>query len=92
MLPIWHVTVMRFDCPPFDSDHVVCVLTQTAMRLFKVISPVYTWLFVLVRTCMGPPIIGWLAKRLVLEATKVPVGLRLAAFLVCILDRLPAPW
>lgn len=50
--------------------------SATAMRLFKLISPAYTWLFVLVRTCMGPPIIGWLAKRLFMKATTVPMGLR----------------
>lgn len=50
--------------------------SATALRLFKRISPAYTLLFVLVRTCMGPPIIGWLAMRLISQAPKVPLGLR----------------
>ena len=46
------------------------------MRAFKAISPVYTWVFVLVRSCVGPPAIAWLARRLVTEADKVPAGIR----------------
>lgn len=49
---------------------------ETAMVLFKTISPVYTWVFVLVRTCMGPPMIAWLAMGLLTEAAKLPISLR----------------
>lgn len=92
-LTLWYLAMMLGGCPLLTA-HPCCVrvLTQTAMRLFKVISPIYTWVFVLVRTCMGPPIIGWLAKRLVLEATKLPVGLRYTATLICSLGRLQIPW
>lgn len=49
------------------------------MRAFRAISPVYTWVFVLVRSCVGPPAIAWLSRRLVSEADQVPAGVRCAS-------------
>lgn len=48
--------------------------SKLAYTLFKQLSPVYTVVFVLVRTIIGPPAISWLARQILLS--QLPAVLR----------------
>lgn len=56
---IWHELVQQT-----NSTHLIDV-AQAALKFFEVFSPIYTVIFVIVRSVIGPPAVVWLALRLV---------------------------
>ena len=49
---------------------------QVAEKAFQWISPVYTWVFLAVRTGLGPPMAAWLAITLCSASGKIAPGYR----------------
>ncbi|KAL0027117.1 hypothetical protein WJX79_007020 [Trebouxia sp. C0005] len=49
--------------------------SRAAMSCFKVLSPIYTYVFLLVRSIVAPPVIAWFCVHLQ-SAQKLPIGCR----------------
>ena len=52
------------------------LLGQAAERAFQWISPVYTWVFVAIRSGLGPPLAAWLAITLCTASDSIAPGYR----------------
>jgi hypothetical protein len=56
-----------------------------ALRLFRVISPVFTFSFILVRTFVSVPLVTWYARRLLLDSHAIPLTYRLGMLTLVVL-------
>lgn len=50
-------------------------LLQVALKAFEILSPIYTYVFLLVRSVVAPPVMVWFAMTL-MNATKLPFACR----------------
>ena len=50
-------------------------LLQVALKAFEILSPIYTYVFLLVRSVVAPPVMVWFAMTL-MKATKLPFACR----------------
>ena len=48
-----------------------------AIMLFRVISPVFTFSFIFVRTFVSVPLVSWYAHRLLVDSHAIPLAYRL---------------
>lgn len=55
------------------------VLLQAAMSFFKLLSPIYTYIFLFVRSILAPPVILWFCIRME-SAKQLPFSCRYALY------------
>lgn len=48
-----------------------------ARRLFRLVSPVFTFSFILVRTFISIPLVAWYSKRLLFDSPAIPLAYRM---------------
>lgn len=60
---------------------------QVALRAFEMLSPIYTYVFLFVRSVVAPPVVVWFAMTL-MAATKLPFACRYVHH--CCLEKLHA--
>jgi hypothetical protein len=48
-----------------------------ALKLFGVISPIFTWSFIVVRSFVSIPLVAWYSRRLLLDSHAIPLSYRL---------------
>ena len=54
--------------------HASCFL-QVALKAFEILSPIYTYVFLLIRSVVAPPTMVWFSMTL-MAATKLPFACR----------------
>ncbi len=64
---------------------------QAAMSCFKVLSPIYTYVFLFVRSIVAPPVIAWFCIHLQ-SAQKLPVGCRYRLCCICCVQHTHIGW
>ena len=71
----WLMTACMHTLPQHSSVFHGCDCLQAAMSAFKLLSPIYTYLFLLVRSVIAPPTVAWFAYALQ-KATALPTSCR----------------
>ena len=72
-------------------DQFILHALQVAMSFFKVLSPIYTYVFLLVRSIVAPPVIAWFCIHLQ-SAQKLPVGCRYRLCCICFVQHTHIGW
>ena len=89
MLFMVSIPVVRLD--ELLLDQFVVHALQAAMSCFKVLSPIYTYVFLLVRSIVAPPVIAWFCVHLQ-SAQKLPIGCRYILCCICCAQHTHIGW
>jgi len=72
-------------------DQIILHALQAAMSCFKFLSPIYTYVFLFVRSILAPPVIAWFCVHLQ-SAQKLPVGCRYILCCICCVQHNHINW
>lgn len=64
-----------------ESVKLACLL-QVALKAFEILSPIYTYVFLLIRSVIAPPVMVWFSMTL-MNATKLPFACRYVSIILC---------